>query len=268
MADFLNQAQPFQSSAAKDMQKASKQAFKLGNQQPPNLEQIQEGGAALAEKYGKQALTADTQQVQASLAEQRLSAAGTQQNRAEKLQERQFGVQDLEANYSKELFAMDRKAHAELYDQEMKFKEDELGRVQWTEKQLMDYAITKARSDEDLINLEVATQQAMAKKEYVLTLAHKRLLQAIANNNALDEQHRDQALERQLMEAEAKTRKKMQDLKAKQGMISGIITGATTILGAVVVGGSTFGFGTASGAVAGASGGKAAGDLISGVIYS
>lgn len=183
-------------------------------------------------------------QQQATEAQQRL---GTQ---------RRAGAQEARDLQSR-LAELDQEAKDTLVDRQMRFQEDQAGQTLLNERQLADWAVANAKSQNQFNEWARQTQQLSQKKLYMLEAANKRLLQALSQEAAGEKQKLDQASLKKIAEAQRALQEKLAREKAKAGNRAAMFQAGGTILGAAAGAAiGTFaapGVGTAAGASAGAS---------------
>jgi hypothetical protein len=163
---------------------------------------------------------------------------------------------------------LDSQLKQDIYDKQLKFREDEIGNTMFDERQLLDYKIATAKDDNDLLAYEQQVEQASRKKQVMLDVALKRIKQELANDlqsetTKLGNEQRvilaqkAQALQNKLKKEQNKSKNRAAMFQAG-GQILGAVAGA-------VVGTVLFpGVGTAAGASAGAAIGSGAGSMVAG----
>jgi hypothetical protein len=170
------------------------------------------------------------------------------------------------------LGSLDSRFKQNIFDKQMQFKEDELGRTLFSEQQLLDYKIANARSDEDLLNYEQQVRGESDRRIALLSAAHAKIRQALEQGFQSGEQELDQAHKENLIRAKAELEAKLRREEARNknraarfsaaGQILGATAGA--IVGTVVAGPG----GTAAGAAAGATAGASIGQGLGSLVYS
>jgi hypothetical protein len=109
---------------------------------------------------------------------------------------------------------------ASLFYDNLKFREDEIGRTMFNERQLVDWAVLKAKNAEEFANYEQISLQALEKKQQTLRIAYLRIQDALDKEYKKEEQLRDQKLTRLLTVAEAELAKKQRAADAKARNVS------------------------------------------------
>ena len=223
--------------------------------------QTQQTGAQQTQAKGQAALGAAGQAAQTGLANQEAalgSQALTQQGQLHqqkaKLDEEQLKLDETLSNTASSL-------KANLIDKQQQVFTDALGRSRFTEHQLMDWAVTKARSESELRTYAQKMNQMTQLKTQMLKSAHAQIVQQLQNASKLKEQRLDDALMRELAQAKAALEKKMAKEQAKRAGRAAMVQGIFTVAGAVV-GSFIPGAGTAAGAMLGASVGGAVGGAV------
>lgn len=148
----------------------------------------------------------------------------------------------------------------DLFDKQNQFQRDELGRTFWNDRQLADWKISQAKSDEDLLEYEEQVRQETSKKMAMLEAAQKAIQQKKQQAFASGELAQNQALERELTQAERDIADKMRKAQEKAENNAMILGAAGSIIGTGI--GAYFGGpagATAGGAIGGGLGKTAAG---------
>lgn len=225
----------------------------------------QQTAAAATAQTGAQQVEAAKQMVQQAgqlgqlqLGEQQLAA----QQRA--AQQQQAARQQEMTNVEK-LGRLDMAAKQELYDKEMQFKKDEAGRTLFNERQLADYAIRNARSEEEYKRY-AQDAELLAKRDLQATeAAFNLVMEDLKSKWQLAEQRQDQAAKEEIARIEAAAKAAMEKKRNKAansaamwssgGMIVGAVAGAVA---APFTGGA---INPATGAMIGAQAGSGLGTL-------
>lgn len=175
----------------------------------------QQTAAAATAQTGAQQVEAAKQMVQQAgqlgqlqLGEQQLAA----QQRA--AQQQQAARQQEMTNVEK-LGRLDMAAKQELYDKEMQFKKDEAGRTLFNERQLADYAIRNARSEEEYKRY-AQDAELLARRDLQATeAAFKLVMEDLKSKWQLAEQRQDQAAKEEIARIEAAARAAMEKKRNK-----------------------------------------------------
>jgi len=153
----------------------------------------------------------------------------------------------------------------ELLDEQLTFQRDQAGTALFNERQLMDWAVTKAESREDLMEYMQVAEQAHERKLKLLEHTHKLLQQTlqqgyIKKNQPLDQetkkiiQQRMNDTEQAISQAQAQAANTLARNQAIAGTLGAVAGG----IGGFMIGGPV---GAAAGASAGASIGTGVGSL-------
>lgn len=183
-------------------------------------------GAAIAPaaQQTAAAATAQTGQQQAEAAQQMIRQAGQvgqlqlgeQQLAAQqKIAQQQQAARQQEIDSAERLGRLDLAAKQELYDKELEFKKDEAGRTLFNERQLADYAIRNARSEEEYKKY-AQDAQLLAKRDLEATeIAFSLVMEDLKQRWSLAEQQRDQAAKEEIARIEAEARAAMERKRAR-----------------------------------------------------
>jgi hypothetical protein len=176
------------------------------------------------------------------------------------LQEQSLANAKANADEAHRLGQLDASLKRDLFDSQLNFREDELGRTLFNDRQLLDYKLASAKSDEDLLNYEQNVKQLSDRKMQMLKAAHAKVMQEMENAFSKSEQELDQASKEKLYRAKAELEKKMAKEKAKAANRAAMFSAAGSVIGAVA-GSIVPGLGTAVGAMAGAAIGSGLGSV-------
>lgn len=131
------------------------------------------------------------------------------------------------------LYKEDASAQGELFDGSMRFEQDELGRTVLNDRQLADYAVTSAKSQEELADYEQEVNQALERKQALLQQAFSILSQTEAQVFEREQTEANQDLQRRIAEAKQKLEADMAKLQ-NEAANSAAIWGAVTAAGAAL----------------------------------
>jgi hypothetical protein len=155
---------------------------------------------------------------------------------------------------------------SDLYDGNLKFQKDELGRTMFNERQLVDWAITKARNEEEFENYQQIASQMLERKRMVFDQAWKVLEQNLVYAYNKAEQEKDFALKAELADMKRRFEEKRQRMAA-EAQASGAMW--STIGGIVGAGAGLYlGWGNPAAAAAGAAAGQQLGSGLGQMAYS
>lgn len=243
----------------------------LGAAQPETagIRAAQKAGAAqtgqAAQVAAGQAAQAQNQAVQVG----QLGLAEQGREQRQQLAGQQMAMGQEQMNLEDSLDRMGRGMKNELYTKQMSFQRDQLGQARLNDRQLADWAIMKAKSQEELQDYAQTVNLAAARQEQLLKAAQAKVEQAIRQGYLSEKQRLDnnqrELLAKMKMEADKRQQQKMNKAKNKAAMwqAGGVILGAAAgaVIGTVVLPG----VGTAAGAQAGAALGGGVGTMAGGV---
>ena len=158
-----------------------------------------------------------------------------------------------------------------ILDSRLRFDRDEMGRKFTNERQLADYVLANAKTEQDFRDKLREMQQVHQRKIQMLEISERKIREAVQRGFISEQQQLDNEQRAKLSQLAAKMREKIQKEKADARNKNSMITGAFTIGGAIVggvLGAGAGGVGAAPGAMIGASAGAAAGGLVSGALAS
>ena len=219
-------------------------AQQVGAQQAQQAGQIQTG-------IMEQDLKQQAQLGQLGLAEQAQTAQ-------KGLADRQLGLQQKQRELTGKLTAIDSRLKNELFDKQLSFQRDDMGRTLYNDRQLLDYKLMTAKSDEDLSNYEQKVSQLSKRKLQILEAAYKKIAQTLEQQFTKGQQKLDQAQKKRLVLAEAAMKEKIAREKANAANRGSMFSSAGTIAGAAV---GTY-YGGPAGGAAGAAVGGGAGSIL------
>lgn len=155
-------------------------------------------------------------------------------------------------------------AKDKILDSRLRFERDEMGRRFSNERQLADYAMANAKTEQEFASKMREMQQAHNRKIQMMEVAEKKLRQAMMQGFTSQQQLLDNQSRARIAKMAADMKEKIRKEKAKATGNAMMIQGAFTVAGAVVGGMYTGGTGTAAGAMVGASAGSAVGSMVAG----
>lgn len=266
------------------LKQMSQQAPGQNQQVVQGMDQAREAqlrqAAQTAPVTGAQALGAATQQqrqqnvaqgAQANLQQQQqLGAMEANQQQAQNQQNlfnRQQGLQKKQRDLEGQLSKLGEEAKQKIWDQNLKFEKDELGRTSFNDRQLLDYAIMNAKSDEDLANFEQQMNFESEKRMETLRAAQAKIKQSLQQGFDDYNQTLDAEQKMKLVQAQQALDRKMKEEANKAANRAAMFGAAGTIAGAVggaVLGGTLGAAAGPAGAAMGASMGASAGASIGG----
>ena len=164
---------------------------------------------------GQQALQVDAAQQSDALARQRIALS--QQSR----------------QLSQVLASSEAASASELFDSNLKFQKDELGRTIFNERQLADYAVNHARSQEELANYEQEVSQILERKQAILQQALRVIQQSQTQAFQQSEQELDQNLQQKVALAKKELEDKMRKQQTDAASTAAIFQGVTMVGAAI-----------------------------------
>lgn len=257
-------AQQVSEAAKTNMQTSIAQAVKT---QAPTQEAARQLGVQAAQAEGKTRLAEQEANIQgqAKIGQEFINNAKEEASR--RLQENKLANAASNYNEARRLGNLDSSLKNELFDSNLKFRKDELGRTLFNDRQLLDYKLASAKSDEELRDYEQQIEQEYARKNQILQASHAKILQAMQNEFQKSEQEADQAHRKALVLAKNAIEEKIRRQQAKAANRAAAYSAAGSIIGGV--GGAilgTFvapGVGTMAGAAAGSQLGAGVGSVAS-----
>jgi hypothetical protein len=236
---LMNLVQPGQNQALLQQQKATQQlqmqqALGGANQQQSfrRTPQAQQIGAQAQSLFGQ----AQQKVAQDQLQKEGQVAGALQQEQSfdiqQGLQKRQQAAKTRLNSITNQISSLNRELKQDIFDNQVAFQKDELGRVYWNERQLADWKLKEAKSDEELADFEQNISQEFEKKMALLRTAQASIRQRLEQEATKSEQEKDQALEQRLLAAEKELAMKMQKAQARAQRNAMIMQAGGTILGA------------------------------------
>jgi hypothetical protein len=223
-------------------------------------------GAALA---SSSADTTNKLSLQAGEQQKQVGALGlAERARAgqQALADQTLGLEQQKMGDVERLARVSQEAKQELYDAQMQFQKDEMGRTLFNERQLVDYAAKNARSNEEYQNYAHRADKAHQRNLQAMQTIYKKMEEELQFEYSKDKQEMDQAKVLQIKQIQKDMARKIAHAKTKKGQnrdkwkAGGTVIGA--VIGGVAAGYYSGGMGAAQGAMVGAGIGGAAGSYI------
>ena len=145
----------------------------------------------------------------------------------------------------------------ELVDKQTTFATDEMGRTLFNDRQLMDWTMQKAKSQQDLLNYEQSVNQMSQLRMGMLKQSKAVLEQAMTEGSDTYNQVQGIAAKQAIQAAYHALDMKIKQEAAKQASRAGLFAGVGAVIGAVVGAYVSGGTGAAAGATLGAGAGTA-----------
>jgi hypothetical protein len=249
------QAQPQLQAAAQTQDRVAKVA-QASLQQQAAATQVQQQAQALGQQ-AQQADTARAAQAQLGAADRAQKLQFTQAELAQQAELQKTGL-EFDRNLSfmterqrSDLAKLGRDVKAELFDKRLQFDKDESGRKFTNERQLWDFNVATAKSEDQMKTRQQQLIQAEERKALLLDQAYGKVIQQQQIAFAQAEQRKDHASKRKIGEYIAKLKKQQSDAQSKgakraavlQGAASGAAIGSAggpwgAVAGAVIGGGA------------------------------
>jgi hypothetical protein len=179
-----------QQQAARDLQ--LQQAVQKAPEAVPVQATAAQIGQAQAASAGQQAIAAAQKQVesQAQVAEQAVAVERLDSQKG--LAQAEMGVRQQQQDLETKLSNVSLDGKRELYDKTMEFKRDELGRTKFNEDQMDDYALSKARNEDEFRNYSQQVDLLYQRKQTLYDVQLKKVSQELQQQSQLKNQLLDQ----------------------------------------------------------------------------
>ena len=220
----------------------------------------QQIGAATSAQAGQQLVAAAGREAERQVQIGQLGQAETARVADLRLGRQNVASQAEQTQLANRLAEVDERAKQEIFDRRLQFNQDEAGRKFMNERQLADWAIMKAKSEEDWRNYEQQVDQITRRRLSLMEVAHKRILQKLEQDYKSGKQKLDTEQSKRLRAAadalQKRINKEKENAAKRKAYHTTMGTIAGTVIGAVVTGGNP------AGAAAGATVGSAVGGYI------
>ena len=193
-------------------------AQQLGAQQAQQAGQIQLG----AQKRGQQ---------QAQLAGQMGLEQKAREQRDTGFQQ-QLAINANQRQTADRLSNLDQRLKSQLLDNQLTFQKDQAGQTFLNERQLMDYAATKARSAEEYANYVQQVNQISQRELQMLQTAERKINQALQQGYIKKGKTLDRELQKELIEKKRILQKQIQDKQNKAANRASMFQAGGVVLGA------------------------------------
>lgn len=225
-------------------------------------------GAAVAQAT-TQAADSQLQRVTSDVEESRQRGALQLQDQARAAQGTQaaseLGLQKAGLEQDAALSRLDLETKRKVFDDRIKFKSDQIGQGVLTEAQMLDWAASKAKSQDELRDYAQQIEQAAEKRLTLAQRGYDAMQQTLQAESAGRIQKMDQETKTRLLQAKAQFKQQALKEKAEKAgranMIKGVFTVGGTIVGGVI-GAMAGGVGAAPGAMAGGTIGAGVGSVV------
>lgn len=145
----------------------------------------------------------------------------------------QRGLQEQSRRSSQRLFNLDQGIRDRLLTDQLTFKRDELGRQQFNERQLADYALANAQTEQDYQRYAQQVQQATQRKQQYMQAAYAKIKQELEQSYQKEDSKETRALRKELAQAEHAMKIKIQREQVKAANRAGMLGAAGSIVGGV-----------------------------------
>lgn len=230
----------------------------LQNLQGAGTEILQTAKGEEAGQLGRASLAAETSQREAERtartdvagAERQQKVQLTKEEAAEAERLQRFGIEtDARVSFMTRkqregLAKLGQDVKQRLFDDRLRFERDEAGRKFSNERQLSDWAVATAGSQEALRDRMQQIEQATQRELVVMKAAAARLEQSIKQNFADSERELDQASKARIIQMKADLDREIEAKSARAAAIGNILSGAASgaMAGGAASGGNPWGF--------------------------
>jgi hypothetical protein len=172
----------------------------------------------------------------------------------------QLGLNEQKNDNITRLAKIDEGLKKELFDSNMKFQKDEVGRTVFNDRQLSDFARTNAKSDEQYKNYAQQATQVAQRKAEAMEQAYKLLATDLDQKYAVAKQKGDEKTQVEVYKMKQEAQAAINKAKNKAANTAAMWNAGGTVVGGAA--GAAFG---PAGAMAGAGIGGAVGGMIGGM---
>jgi hypothetical protein len=187
----LSQQIPVASSRAAQQQQAARdiqlqQAVAKAPTTAPVQQTAAQVGAAQAQTTGQQAVQAATNQIQQQGQIAQQGQAVQQMADRKDLAQSEMGLRNEQQSIDNRLAQISLQGKQELFDKNIKFERDEIGRAMLNQDQLDDYVLSKARTEQDWANYQQQVEQAYKRKQQFTDYSMNKLSQELQQQSSLE----------------------------------------------------------------------------------
>ena len=176
--------------------------------------------------------------------------------------EQQIAISKEQRQNANKLSALDVNLKKQLLDNQLEFRRDQAGKTILNERQLMDWAATKAENAEEYAKYAQAAQQVQQREIQLMQAAHNKISQALQQGYVKKGKALDRNLRVKLVQQKRAIENSIRDKQNKASNRSSMFQSGMAVVGAIGGGLIT---GTPMGAAAGASLGSGAGNILANV---
>lgn len=236
-------------------------------QGPLSVQQVQQAGAQAAAQQGQATLQAQQQQAQKAMQASQQAAKVEADETQQRLREREFGIKKKANVLERQLGVYDEKLKNEIFDRNIKFEKDELGRTVFNERQLMDFKIYNSKSKLEFRKFEQDMRNVSRRRIRMLDVSLAKIKQELSQQFKKDQIEMDQGQRMRLLKAKQAIEEKIARAQANAANRASMISSAFTIVGAgagAILALPTGGLSVGAGAAIGASLGQGVGGMVAG----
>ncbi len=217
----------------------------------------QDTGAAAAANQGQQMIEGAKNSLQQNQQVGQVGLGEQQRQGQQEVAGAQQGLNQQQMDNVERLANLSEGTKQQLYDANMQFQKDEVGRTLFNEAQLADYAVTKAQNAEQFRNYQQQAEQMNKMKLDLMESAYAKITEDLNQKAAVANQKQDQQVALEIAQKKREADLEMQKARNKAANSAAMWTAGGTAAGAAA--GS---FGGPAGAMAGGSLGGAAGGAV------
>lgn len=195
--------------------------------------QIQQAGAQQTQQRGQIANQAAQQQAQQQMQLGQMGLQEQQMSYRQNLANKQISLSQENRQMTQQLSQLNIALKGELIDKQEQFQKDEMGRTLFNERQLMDYQLNKATSEQDMYNYEQQVQQASQKRMQLLKAAQAKIIQQMEQANQLYNQQQNEKTQQDLLKYKQQIELKIQREKANAANRAAMFQGIGSLFGPV-----------------------------------
>lgn len=170
----------------------------------------------------------------------------------------QIQLSQKQQEYANALNQLGNETRNELLDNQLRFQKDEAGRALMNDRQMLDYALTQAKSEEEFLQWSQGIQQVHERKIQSMEHASRILEEVLRKGHLKNKQQLDQAQRKEILQKKIAMDKQIARERAQKNSRNSMIKGALTVIGAGIAVYATAGL-AAPVVAAGVSGGAATG---------
>lgn len=185
-------------------------------------------------QMGKVQAEAVAAESQKALEKGMLKANEAKLQRVREIQQRKAELNQQHLQNEVKLTALNSVAAQRVYQEQIKFAKDEMGRTILNEAQLADWAVMNAKNAEQLKNYEQEISQALEKKRVLIEFASQKIIQSMEQEFQRADQEKQQQLQIDMMEFKKAAAAAREKAQAEAKSMSTGISAAFTVVGGVM----------------------------------